>query len=268
MKAAPGRRVRLIVWNEAEAARRAESLTAAGWKVERSLPPGPALLRELRGAPPDAVVVDLGRLPSQGRDVALSIRTAAATRSVPLVFIEGDPVKTAKVKTLLPDAIYASWKDVRGALRRAIAARPAQPLPAPGVFAGYSGTPLPRKLGVKPGMIVALVSAPGDFAAALGPLAEGAVLRSGTRQTAGLTIWFVRTSAELSRDIEKMADFIGSSRLWIAWRKKTALGPAAGTDTPSEPSVRSAGLAVGLVDFKICAINETWSGLLFTRRRR
>jgi DNA-binding response OmpR family regulator len=57
--------------------------------VDKALPPGPVLFRELRRSPPDVILIDLGRLPSQGRDVALSIRGAAATRRVPIVFIEG-----------------------------------------------------------------------------------------------------------------------------------------------------------------------------------
>ncbi len=144
--------------------------------------------------------------------------------------------------------------------------RPARPT-APGVFAGYSGTPLPKKLGIKPGTTVALVGAPKGFAATLGSLPEGAVLRHGTASPAALVIWFVRTGAELADGIDGMAEYAGAGQLWIAWRKNAALSAGAPADSPAEPSVRAAGLAIGLVDFKICAIDETWSGLLFTRRK-
>jgi hypothetical protein len=227
------------------------------------------LFRELRQAPPDVILIDLGRLPSQGRDVALSIRTAAATRRVPLVFIKGDPVKTAKVRSLLPDARVTTWRAVRGALRAAVAgsaAEQASPPPSPGAFAGYSGTPLPKKLGIKPGMSVALLGAPPGFGATVGILPEGAVLRSGTRKPADLVIWFVRSGNELARDIGRVAAFAGPAHTWIAWRKTTSGSSPAAADSPRERSVRAAGLAIGLVDFKICAIDETWSGLLFTRR--
>jgi hypothetical protein len=213
----------------------------------------------------------LGRLLSQGRDVALSIRSAGATRNVPIVFIEGDSGKTAKVRAALPDASFTTWKAVRGALRaavhRAAARPPAEKAASPGVFAGYSGTPLPKKIGIKPGMTVALVGAPKDFASTLGALPAGAVLRTGTTKPAGLVLWFVRTGAELAGDIEGMAQYAGAAQMWIAWRKKAALPAGAPADGPAEPSVRAAGLAIGLVDFKICAIDETWSGLLFTRRK-
>jgi hypothetical protein len=138
---------------------------------------------------------------------------------------------------------------------------------APGVFAGYSGTPLPKKRGIKPGMTVALVGAPKGFAAALGTLPAGVVLRHGTARPAGLVLWFVRSGAELAADIEGMGAYAGAAQMWIAWRKKAALPAKAPADSPAEPSVRAAGLAIGLVDFKICAIDETWSGLLFTRRK-
>ena len=267
----PARRLRLIVWNESESAARAAVLAAAGWSVENALPPGPVLFRELRQSPPDVILIDLGRLPSQGRDVAFSIRSAASTRRVPLVFIEGDPEKTARIRSALPDAAFTTWKAVRGALAAALRRAPGDPgIPAPaapGAFAGYSGTPLPKKLGIKPGMTVALLGAPKGFKATLGALPEGARLQHGTTGSPGLVIWFVRTAAELAGDIEGIAAYAAGAQLWIAWRKRTALPPTAPSDSPSEPSVRAAGLAIGLVDFKICAIDETWSGLLFTRRK-
>jgi hypothetical protein len=126
-------------------------------------------------------------------------------------------------------------------------------------MAGYSGTPLPQKLGIKPGSAVALVGAPEGFAASLGPLPAGASL--GGHRTADLAVWFVRSSADLRPDrIDRLAD---GRPLWIAWPKK-----ASGVRTDlNENVVRDAGLARGLVDTKVCAIDETWSGLLFRRRR-
>lgn len=145
--------------------------------------------------------------------------------------------------------------------------------------AGYSGTPLPRKLGIKPGMTVALVGAPPGFPEILGELPEGAKLRAGARGRPGLVIWFVNSAAELGWEIRRISGFAAGVPLWIAWRKKTARAAggthaakavqAAGTGLagPSENEVRDAGLAAGLVDYKVCAIDTTWSGLLFATRR-
>jgi len=127
-------------------------------------------------------------------------------------------------------------------------------------MAGYSGTPLPQKLGIKPGSAVALVDAPEDFAPTLDPLPPGVSLRADARGRPDLAVWFVRSSREFRP--ERIARLATGRPLWIAWPKK-----ASGVQTDlSEGVVREAGLARGLVDYKVCAIDETWSGLLFRRR--
>jgi CheY-like chemotaxis protein len=262
------RRVRLILWNAAEAAQRASALERTGCTVDCSMPSGPVFLRELRSAPPDAVVIDLCRLPSQGRDVALALRRTAATRKVPIVFIKGEPEKTARVRDHLPDAVFTSWRGIKGALDRAVRRPPVDPVVPVSAFAGYSGTHLPKKLGVKEGMTVNLVGAPPDFRKTLGDLPPGVTLRGGATGAAALVVWFVRAQTELERGVARMAA-AAAAPLWIAWPKKgRGAGPAASAARPTEKSVREAGLAAGLVDYKICAIDEKWSGLLFARRNR
>jgi hypothetical protein len=253
------RRVRLVHWNTDETATRAAALHAAGFEVETSPVRGPADLRELAERPPDAVVIDLSRTPSHGRDVALAIRTRKGTRQLPLVFVDGERAKVAAMKALLPDATYTSWRGIGGAIRRAMATAPEHPV-APSALAGYAATPLPRKLGIKPGSTLALVGAPPRFESALAPLPAGAVVvrRVGERPT--LTLWFVRRRAELERRIVGIA--ARSDGLWIAWPKQ-----ASGVQSDvTQAVVREIGLASGLVDFKIAALDETWSALRFARR--
>jgi hypothetical protein len=256
-------RVRLIHWNAAEAVERAARLRAAGYAVDASLPEGPALLRELRANPPTAIVIDLGRLPMQGRDLALAVRRAAATRRVPLVFVGGDPAKVQRVRTLLPDANYCAWHAIRGALRRAIARPPARPEKPASVLAGYSGTPLVKKLGIRAGICFGTLGAPAPFPALLGTLPKGARLRAGARGRCQFVLWFVRDRAALGRGIAGVARRTDFVRLWILWPKRAAV-PRAGV---TQIDVRAAGLAHGLVDFKICAVDATWSGLAFARRK-
>lgn len=129
--------------------------------------------------------------------------------------------------------------------------------------AGYSGTPLPKKLGVKPGSRLVLFGAPGGFETTLGALPEGARVRRGGTSQADLAVWFVETRAELRRGITGRAGAIPSGGLWIAWRKQSS---GAASDV-GEADVRAAGLAAGLVDYKICAVDHTWSGLKFQTRR-
>src|SRR5215203_2912921 len=124
--------------------------------------------------------------------------------------------------------------------------------------AGYSGTPLWKKLGLNDGQCVAFVRAPASCEATLGPLpAQIEMAPRGTRAL-DLAILFVRKAAELEADFARLAARLSpAGMLWIAWPKK-ASGVA--TDL-SEDAVRSIGLAVGLVDVKVCAIDATWSGL-------
>ncbi len=130
-------------------------------------------------------------------------------------------------------------------------------------LAGYSGTPLPKKLGVKPYSTVALVGAPKDFAETLGELPAGVKFKKQPSADCDLIIWFIRLRAELEDRITRMAELTGNNGLWIAWPKQ-----ASGVATDLNGNiVRETGLATGLVDFKVCAIDATWSGLKFTRRR-
>jgi CheY-like chemotaxis protein len=256
-------RIQLIHWKEGEAAEKAERLKAFGYEVSHKMDSPPRFLRRLGENPPAAVVVDLSRLPSHGREIALSIRMRKSTRHTPLVFVGGAREKVARVKALLPDAVYTSWEQIAEALQGAIAAPPTEPIVPDSQFQAYTGRSLVQKLGIKPDEAVGLVGAPGDFDQTLGALPQGVTLVDGTRDQSDPIIWFVRSQAELKEEIAQMAARTGDGRLWIAWPKKAS---KMATDL-TQQDVRETGLATGLVDYKICAIDKTWSGLLFTRRK-
>ncbi|MCA8950439.1 MAG: hypothetical protein KDE27_13115 [Planctomycetes bacterium] len=262
--------VLLIHWHEAECEERAARLRRHGHTVDSHWRPddGGALTRRLRAQPPDAVVIDLGRLPSHGRAVATWLRERKATRAMPIVFVPADAgkpgaaEKTARLRAAFPDAVYAPWGRIAAAVRRAIAAPPVAPIVprAP----DYSGTPLWQKLGVKADGRIGLVRAPRDFAATLGELPAGARTSNRLAGELAVIVLFCRALAELRADwpraVRCLAD--GGS-LWIAWPKKTA-----GVLTDLDGNlVRAFGLDQGLVDTKVCAIDEVWSGLRFQRRR-
>jgi hypothetical protein len=256
-------RVRLIHWNAAEAEERAARLERLDYVVDRALPRGPATIRELAADPPDAVVIDLSRLPSQGRDVAVNLRLQARTRHVPLLFAGGDPAKLPAIRALLPDAVYTSWEEIASALPEAIAAPPATPVVPRSAFEAYAGRPLLGKLGIKAGTRLALLAAPDDLRDTLGPLPERVAVSAAIDADTDLALWFVRSRAELEAGIDGVAAQVQRASLWIAWPKK---GSALAADVAQQP-VREAGLAAGLVDFKICSIDDTWSALLFRRRK-
>jgi hypothetical protein len=254
-------RVCLFHWKQGEAGERVEQLERAGYDVQLETRPDPARLRSLAEAPPAATVIDLTRLPSHGRDLAVALRVRAGTRRVPLVVAGGSSAAVADMQKHVPDAVYCSWEEIAPAVRRAIDRPPADPVVPDSALAGYSGRPLPRKLGIRPGATVALVRAPDDFGEVLGDLPEGARLRRGRTAGADLVIWFVRSRRDLERDLERHARL--EVPLWIVWPKKSS---GVSSDL-SEQVVRGQGLAAGLVDYKVCAVDATWSGLLFRRRR-
>ena len=129
--------------------------------------------------------------------------------------------------------------------------------------AGYSGTPLPKKLEIKDGTRVATVGAPAEFSTTLGALPAGARLHRGLVAPRDLTIWFVTSRKHLEGDLHRVMPAKGEGSLWIAWPKK-----ASGMKSDvTEDVLREVILPLGMVDRKVCAIDATWSGLLFSWRR-
>jgi CheY-like chemotaxis protein len=256
-------RVRLIHWNADGAAAGIARLQKAGYDVDFEVPAGAAFFHTVKKHLPDAFVIDLTRLPSHGRDIALGLRKSKSTRAIPLVFVDGAPEKVDRVKAALPDATYTSWSRVHSSLKRAMANPPATPVVPNSQLAGYSGTPLPKKLGIKSGMVVALLGAPDGFQQTLQPLPDNVLFRHQARGKCDLIIWFAASAADLKRRILRLGAAAGSGGLWVAWPKK-----ASGITTDlTQTMVREVGLASGLVDYKICAIDQTWSGLKFTQRK-
>ena len=131
--------------------------------------------------------------------------------------------------------------------------RPARTPPA-----GYSGTPLAAKLGIKAGARVALVRAPADFEEALQPLPPGVRLSRRLATDLDLVLVFVTARRQLERDWDRLtAALTPAGMLWVAWPKKAARLPTDMTDNV----VREVALPRGWVDTKVCAIDEVWSGL-------
>ncbi len=255
-------RVRLIHWNTLEAKQKATILRVAGYEVNCE-PLTPKTLRELRANPPNAVVIDLTRLPTQGRDIAFAVRHYKPTRHIPLVFVDGTHEKVARIKAQLPDAVYTTWTQVCKSLEQVIAHPPKVTVVPRSLLDGYSSTPLTKKLGIKAGSVVALIDAPKGIEKTLGELPEGATFAKPTSKTHDLTIWFTRSRKDLESGLSRMTNLPEGEGLWIMWPKKTSQM----SSDLSQVTIRKAGLAAGLVDYKVCSFDPTWSGLLFSRRR-
>jgi hypothetical protein len=129
---------------------------------------------------------------------------------------------------------------------------------------GYSGTPLARKLGIKEGHTVALLGAPTGFTGELEGLPDGVRIGTAARGTNDVIVSFHTDRAHLERRVPKLLDALDvDGGLWIAWPKKVSKVP---TDI-TEDTVREVFLPLGLVDNKVCAIDDVWSGLRVVWRK-
>jgi hypothetical protein len=129
--------------------------------------------------------------------------------------------------------------------------------------AGYSGTPLVKKLGIKDGFRIALVRAPDGFRSELENLPTGVSFVTSVQSRLDFVLFFAKTRSDLTRNFSRLAARLKpAGMLWVAWPKK-ASGVASDL---SDAVVREIGLDAGLVDVKVCAVNEVWSGLKFVIR--
>ena len=131
-------------------------------------------------------------------------------------------------------------------------------------MAGYSGTPLAQKLGIKPGSKVLLVEAPEAYRSLLDPLPDGVQFGSRLTGSTDIVQVFTTSRARLQELLEKYrAGLKPDGMVWVSWPKKAAKVP---TDV-TEDTIREVALPLGFVDVKVCAVNETWSGLKLVVRK-
>jgi hypothetical protein len=131
-------------------------------------------------------------------------------------------------------------------------------------MAGYSGTPLAKKLGIKSGSRIHLRHAPEGYLDLVAPLPEGVALAARLGESVDLVHVFSTRRQELAKDLETCRKKMRpDAMIWVSWPKKTAKVP---TDIV-EDTIRDVALPLGLVDVKVCAINDVWSGLKLVLRR-
>ena len=259
-------KVRLVSWDDAVAQVRARELKALGFKVEaRPLRECGGVVGHFRDFAPDAVVLDLDRLPSHGREVATMLRDSKTTRHLPLVFAGGAPDKVERIRGELSDAVFTEWEGIADAVKQAIAHPVANPVKANSHMERFAGTPLVQKLGIKPGMQVAVLGGFEGFEELLGELPDGATLvkRFGAQTRLGLYV--VRSERELASAYEHADGRLpeGAS-FWVIYPKQTKKAKT----SFNENDVRELGLASGFVDYKVCSVSAEWSGLKFARKKK
>jgi len=262
--------MRLVSWSPQAAADRARELEKAGFKVHAGPAPTKQLATHFRDLAPAAVVIDLDKLPSHGRAVAVVLRQTKSTRHLPLVFAGGEPEKIERVRRDIPDACFTDWKRAPRSIKAYLRQTPANPIQPPGYMGQVSGpdqgsaSTTIKKLGFKAGMKIAMMGAPDGFVEQLGELPENIEIGDRVSRQTGLALWFIRSRRELESEV----DFI-SARLpencsiWIVHPKQTSRFRG----DFNQNDVRNAALAAGLVDYKVCSVDSDWSGLKFARKK-
>ncbi len=172
---------------------------------------------------------------------------------------------TPTIFPILREICVLVSREIRSGTAYEPAARGTSRVTAVPAAAGYSGTPLPRKLGIKPGARVVLSGAPPGAEALLEDLPDGTRLSRRLAGAADVIVLFADRRADLARRLPGAQEAMRpDGGLWVAWPKRASGVP---TDI-TEDVVREMGLAAGLVDNKVCAIDATWSGLRLVVRVR
>jgi hypothetical protein len=255
--------IRVFHWRAEEAKPLLTVLKAAGYSVDYKEPV--ASYREVRLSPPAAIVIDLSRLPSHGREVAVFLRGSKASRHIPIVFVGGEPEKIEGVRRVLPDAVYTPVSRLRSALRSAIAKPPENPLKPAQMKDRWGARTTAQKLGIAKGSRVFVVDPPSDYERAIGELPEGAYYEEESSEAFSdnackIALWFVHGIAEFQPALPRMRALAARGRLWILWRKSKP-------DGLNGNVIRAGAIDVGLVDYKICSINDTWSAMVFAVKK-
>jgi Protein of unknown function (DUF3052) len=217
-------------------------------------------MRGIRENLPDAVVIDLSRLPSHGREIAVWLRSTKRTRHVPIVFANGDGAKVAAIRELLPDAAFTATSDIAPVLKSAGVRPVSNPVvPAP-MMERYGARSTAQKLGICPASTVGVIDAPRDYPAVIGEVPEGVEITEDPPSVQQVTLWFVHEMDGMRQSLRRMRAIAGKTKLWVVWPKGSKNGIG-------DNAVREAAIGAGLVDYKICALGGHWSGMLFALRK-
>lgn len=225
--------VHVIHWKPEEAAGLVEACCASGVDAECRPP------QQLRQRLPDAVVIDLTRLPSHGREVGAWLRETKKTRHIPIIYVDGEPEKVERIRSVLPGAIFTSRSRLRSALQSALRKGVQNAALPPPVIVRFGGRTAAQKIGIKAGMKVAAMDAAAGYEELPGALPD---------------------EVDFYEDPAKPQDLTPQTRLWIVWQKGA-------NKHVSYNSILKAGGEVGLSLSKLCAVNDTWSAVWLVQRK-
>jgi hypothetical protein len=254
--------VKLISWHP-DLPTKAAALKARGRTIDSApLIKTSSVVGELASLNPSVLVLDLDKLPSHCREIAVALRTSKSARHIPILFAGGEPEKITRIRTELPDAHYTSWPEAPHALTDLLKHPSTKPYIS--LHDKPSTTPLPQKLGIKPDAQIALLAAPDNFEDLLGDLPETTTFTTRLTPDTHLALSFIRSLPDLAATLDLLTLRLPKqASAWIIYPKRTS------RHRPdfNENHVRNAALAINLVDYKACSIDSDWSALKFAWRK-
>lgn len=256
--------IRLICWKQDIAKERARLLIEAGFKVDASPFKPQRIIGSIRDSDVRAIVIDLDRQPAHGRVVGTLYHRAKALRETPIVFAGGPQEKVDRIRKELKDVFFTNWDQAAATVEKALKnAMPRRPAKAPSYMEQWAGSTLVKKLDFKPNMRAALLAAPEGFEEQL-DLPEGVKIETAIDRRTQMAIWFVRSFRELEMETDYLSARLGDRvSVWIVYPKRTSRFKVDFTQF----DVRAIALRAGLVDYKICAVDQDWTGMKFTRKK-
>lgn len=262
-KSGKKKNVRLFHVKAEEAEALVTLMTDAGYNVYYPGEREPSPYAKIKALEPVAVVIDLSRNPTHARYVGTEIRRHKGLRHIPIVFVDGDHERVKQARAILPDAVYTKRDRLKEALDLL------EPVSDPVVPAGtvLSDRTAAEKLGIKADARVALIRPPIDYARVIGVLPAGAVLEEDPKEVLPLTLWFVSDLDEFLEGLRAMRKLAGKSRLWVVYPKQTGKKKKP-EDGLTQNVIREAARSVGLIDYKICSVDDTWTGFAVTVQKR
>jgi|HubBroStandDraft_6_1064221.scaffolds.fasta_scaffold121608_3 hypothetical protein len=222
-----------------------------------------SVIGELGLLSPAVLVLDLDRLPSQSREIAVALRSSKSARHIPVLFAGGLPEKIDRVRAALPDASFTSWTEAPRALVTLLQQTPSTPAYVPP--RDFSTTPLVKKLGIAKDMQIALIAAPDGFEELLGELPDNVGLTTRISLKSNLALCFIRSVEDLAATLDLLTLRLPKqASVWIVHPKRTGRHHV----DFNQNHVRDHALAAGLVDYKVCSVDDDWSALKFAWRKR
>ena len=254
--------IKLISWHE-DVKAKAAALKQTGIRIDAApLIRLSGIVGDLARLNPAVLVLDLDKLPSNSREISLALRSSKSACHIPILFAGGVAEKIARIRSEHPDGVFASWSEASQTLAALLQEPPSTPQAMPP--RDFSTTPLLKKLGIRADMEIALIASPDGFEDLLSDLPEHSSLVTRLGGKTGLALCFVRSLKDLTGTLDLLTLRLPKqASVWIVHPKRAS---KCHVDF-NQNDVRNHALAVGLVDYKVCSIDDDWSALKFAWRK-